>query len=321
MKKKLSIVYMGTPEFAVPPLKAIIDAGYPVSAVVTSPDKPAGRGKKIQASDVKIYAGSVGLKVIQPPNLKDPGFLEQLKSLNADLQVVVAFRMLPEQVWRMPPKGTINLHASLLPQYRGAAPINHVIMNGEKITGVSTFFINQDIDTGQIIRQKKVIIPENFTAGELHDVLMNEGARLIIETIELVEQDRVDPIPQGDLIKINEVLKPAPKIFREDCRIEWTHNVLRIYNFIRGLSPSPTAYAYLKGPEGKIPVKFFRAGYKSCSHNYNPGKVLIENRKEFYIAAPDGFIYPQLLQQAGKKPMDSGNFLNGIPDFDQYSFE
>jgi len=320
MKKNFTIVYMGTPRFAIAPLKAIMDAGYPVAAVITSPDKPAGRGRKMQSPELKVFSDSAGLKVIQPTNLKDPGFIAQLKSFRADLQVIVAFRMLPEQVWCIPQKGTINLHASLLPQYRGASPINHVILNGEKSTGLTTFFINKDIDTGNIILQKKVEIPKNFTAGDLHDLLMNEGAGLVVKTIELIERGPVKTTSQKDLIRPGEILKQAPKIIKDDCRIRWDTDTIRIYNFIRGLSPSPTAFACLSGPSGTINVRFFKAGYKLLPHNHPPGKIIVENRKEFSIAVPDGFIYPHLLQQAGKKRMDVKNFMNGIPDFDQYYF-
>jgi methionyl-tRNA formyltransferase len=207
---------MGTPGFAVGPLKALLNAHYEIAGVITAPDKPAGRGNKMQSSEVKLFADSIGLKVLQPANLKNTDFLEELKSMEGDLQVVVAFRMLPEQVWKIPPEGTINLHASLLPQYRGAAPINRVIMNGEKTTGVTTFFINNDIDTGKIILRKEVEIPEDFTAGDLHDVLMNEGAKLVVETVKIIEAGKVKEIPQEELIRLDEVLKPAPKIFKED---------------------------------------------------------------------------------------------------------
>jgi methionyl-tRNA formyltransferase len=321
MNKNLTIIYMGTPEFAVAPLRAISEAGYNVPVVVTSPDKPAGRGRKTQSSQVKLFAMEMGLQVLQPFNLKDPVFISQLKSYGADIQVVVAFRMLPEQVWSMPPKGTINLHASLLPQYRGAAPINHAIMNGEKRTGVTTFFINKDIDTGQIIMQKEVEIPDAFTAGDLHDELMKSGARLVVETLALIEKGNFNPIPQSDLIKHDQILKPAPKIFRDDCRINWNADVLKIYNMIRGLSPSPSAFAYLSGQSETMMIKFFRAGYKSGTHHFSPGTIVIENRSRFLIAVPGGFIIPQEIQPADRKRMDANSFMNGIRDFDKFHFE
>jgi len=210
MTKFPGIVYMGTPGFAVPPLKMLLDEGYPIRGVVTAPDKPGGRGNRLLTSEVKKFALSRNLKILQPANLKDPGFLAELSSLRADLQVVVAFRMLPEAVWRMPSRGTFNLHASLLPQYRGAAPINRVVMNGEKITGVTTFFINENIDTGRIIMQEKVSIPEHFTAGDLHDVLMVEGAELVLKTVQAIQNNDFREIPQEELVRPGEILKSAP---------------------------------------------------------------------------------------------------------------
>lgn len=320
MKKHLKIVYMGTPAFAVASLKAILEAGYHVPAVVTSPDKPAGRGRKIQPSDIKIFAQNSGLRVLQPVNLKDPSFIEELKSINPDLQLVVAFRMLPEIVWRLPRYGTINLHASLLPQYRGASPINHVIMNGEKVTGVTTFFIDEDIDTGRIILQREVGIPEDLTAGELHDILMNEGARLVVETLDLLKNEPVKTKLQKDLVKPGEVLKTAPKIFKEDCRIKWDRDPVTICNFIRGLSPSPAAFAELSGPTGNVTVRIFSAVYKIYHHNYTPGKIIVENRKEIAVAVQNGFVYPLILQQAGKNKMDRVDFINGMPALESFHF-
>src|SRR5471030_1888958 len=237
----MRIVFMGTPEFAVASLDALVKAGLEVVGVITAPDKPAGRGQKLSESAVKQYAVANGLKVLQPEKLKNPEFLEELKSLKADLQVVVAFRMLPEVVWNMPPRGTLNLHASLLPQYRGAAPINWAIINGEKESGVTTFFLKHEIDTGDILFTEKVTLNGHETAGELHDRLMNKGAGLLVKTVKGVESGRYSEHPQSQLIEGAE-LKHAPKIFKEDCLIDWNNTAENIYNKIRGLSPSPTAY-------------------------------------------------------------------------------
>src|ERR1700744_362662 len=237
----MRIVFMGTPEFAVASLDELIRSGCEIAGVVTAPDKPAGRGQKVNESAVKQYAVANGLKILQPSNLKDPEFLEELRSLNAELQVVVAFRMLPEEVWTMPAKGTINLHASLLPQYRGAAPLNWVLINGEKESGVTTFFLKHEIDTGDILFTEKVTLTGKETAGELHDRLMNKGAGLLVKTVKGIESGRYNEHPQSALLDGAE-LKHAPKIFKEDCEIDWTQPAESIYNKIRGLSPVPTPY-------------------------------------------------------------------------------
>jgi methionyl-tRNA formyltransferase len=242
----MKIVFMGTPQFAVTSLDALVKAGSDVVAVVTAADKPAGRGQKLSESAVKQYAVANGIRVLQPEKLKDPAFLEQLASLQADLQVVVAFRMLPEVVWNMPHKGTINLHASLLPQYRGAAPINWVLINGEKESGVTTFFLRHQIDTGNILFTEKVTLTGQETAGELHDRLMNKGAGLLVKTVKGVESGRYNEHPQSQLEEGVE-LRHAPKIFKEDCVIDWNQAAIAIYNKIRGLSPVPTAYTMLNG--------------------------------------------------------------------------
>jgi methionyl-tRNA formyltransferase len=321
MKMPLRIIYMGTPGFAVAPLKALMEAGYNIVAIITAPDKPGGRGKKLLSSEVKQFALKEFKKpvIIQPANLKDPVFLSELKTLKADLQVVVAFRMLPAQVWGMPPKGTINLHASLLPQYRGAAPINRVIINGEKSTGVTTFFINDDIDTGKIILQEKVEIPDTFNAGDLHDVLMREGAKLLVKTVKSIEIGSVKEINQEELVRNYKILKTAPKIFKEDCRINWNDDVKAIYNFIRGLSPYPTAYSELSGRGEKILLKIFNASCAVSSHSFPPGKIIVENRKKILIAVKNGFIFPEILQLAGKKQLDASNFINGFSELHYYS--
>ncbi|MCC8173403.1 MAG: methionyl-tRNA formyltransferase, partial [Odoribacter sp.] len=243
-KHNLRIIYMGTPDFAVYSLKRILEEGYQVVGVITNPDKPAGRGKKIQESPVKQFALQHGLNVLHPEKFKNLEFLQQLADLKADLQIVVAFKMLPEQVWNMPPKGTVNLHASLLPDYRGAAPINWAIMNGEKITGISTFLLNHQIDTGKIIFQQKVEISEEMTAGELHDILMKEGAEILIKTIEAISNNDYPQMEQENLLKGKTPIL-APKIFKEDMKIDWKKDIDTIYNHIRGLSPFPTAWTEL----------------------------------------------------------------------------
>ncbi len=260
---KLRIVFMGTPEFAVPSLNKLYEAGYDIAGVITAPDKPAGRGMKLSESAVKKYALEKNLKILQPAKLKDPGFIKELEALKADVQVVVAFRMLPEAVWNMPPLGTINLHGSLLPQYRGAAPINWAIINGEKETGVTTFKLKHEIDTGDILLQQKIKIEEDETAGSLHDKMMDVGADLLLQTINQLEQGTIKEVPQNSPFTIDHSPPPlAPKIFTEMCEINWNKNVKDIYNFIRGLSPYPAAFTYLNGKK----LKIFSAGKEVERH-------------------------------------------------------
>lgn len=297
---------MGTPQFAVASLDALITAGCDVIAVITAPDKPAGRGQKLNESAVKQYAIENGLKVLQPEKLKNPEFLDELRSLHADLQVVVAFRMLPEAVWNMPPKGTINLHASLLPQYRGAAPINWAIINGEKESGVTTFFLKHEIDTGDILFTEKVTLTGHETAGDLHDRLMNKGAGLLVKTVKGVESGRYNEHPQSALLEGME-LKHAPKIFKEDCLIDWLQPAESIYNKIRGLSPYPTAYTLLND---KI-LKIFGATYEITDPGVQPGGFLTDNKTYLKFAAPDGYVYLTDVQLEGKKQMDIAQFLRG----------
>jgi methionyl-tRNA formyltransferase len=297
---------MGTPQFAVASLDALIKAGSDIIAVVTAPDKPAGRGQKLNESAVKLYAVENGLKVLQPEKLKSPEFLEELKALNADLQVVVAFRMLPEAVWNMPPRGTINLHASLLPQYRGAAPINWVLINGEKESGVTTFFLKHEIDTGDILFTEKVTLTGDETAGELHDRLMNKGAGLLVKTVKGVESGRYNEHPQSALLEGVE-LKHAPKIFKEDCLINWQQSAESIYNKIRGLSPSPVAYTTLND---KI-LKIYSATYEVAEPGTQPGSFLTDNKTYLKFAAADGFVSVKDVQLEGKKQMDVKEFLRG----------
>lgn len=303
----MRIVFMGTPEFAVASLDELIQSGCDIVGVVTAPDKPAGRGQKINESAVKQYAVANNLKVLQPVKLKDEQFLEELRALKADLQVVVAFRMLPEVVWNMPPLGTINLHASLLPQYRGAAPINWVLINGEKESGVTTFFLKHEIDTGDILFTEKVTLTGRETAGDLHDRLMAKGAGLLVKTVKAVESGRFTENPQEQLTEGVE-LKHAPKIFKEDCNIDWNLPAEKIYNFIRGLSPHPTAYTTLND---KI-LKVFGAEYQLATDSGKPGEFFSDNRTFLKVSATDGFIHLTDVQLEGKKRMGIEEFLRGV---------
>lgn len=303
----MRIVFMGTPEFAVASLDALIQAGCDVVGVVTAPDKPAGRGQQISESAVKKYAVANGLKVLQPVKLKDEQFLEELRALNADLQVVVAFRMLPEVVWNMPRSGTINLHASLLPQYRGAAPINWVLINGEKESGVTTFFLKHEIDTGHILFTEKITLTGRETAGELHDRLMDKGAGLLVKTVKAVESGRYTENPQEHLTEGIE-LKHAPKIFKEDCNINWNQSAEKIYDFIRGLSPYPTAYTTLNDKM----LKVFGADYELANTGEQPGEFFSDNRTFLKVSATDGFVFLTDVQMEGKKRMGIAEFLRGV---------
>ncbi len=307
---QLRIIYMGTPEFAVLPLKRLVEAGYNVVAVITMPDKPVGRHHDVlQQSPVKQYAKSKSIPVIQPEKLKDEGFLNELRSYHADLQVVVAFRMLPEVVWAMPRLGTFNLHAALLPQYRGAAPINWAIINGEKETGITTFFLDHDIDTGQVIYRESVPIYEDDDAESVHDRLMVLGADLVVKTVSDVEQGIVKPIPQNELY-VDGVLHPAPKIFKDTCRIRWSELTPReVYNFVRGLSPYPAAWTTLDGAMLKI------YGTRMVSDialpDAAPGTIYIDGKSVFYVACRQGWIAIESLQLAGKRRMPVEDFLRG----------
>ena len=311
MENNIRIAYFGTPEFAASQLEAILKAGYEVAVVVTMPDKPAGRGRQIQYSDVKKTALEHGLPLLQPEKLKDPTFLEQLASYQANLFVVVAFRMLPAVVWQMPELGTFNLHASLLPQYRGAAPINFAIINGETETGLTTFFLNEEIDMGAVIMREKVGIRPDETAGELHDELMMLGNKLVVETIKKVEQGIVEPLPQEQLAE-GQSLKPAPKISKEFCNIDWDQDRLTIYNHIRGLSPYPAAHTQLISEMGeRIEMKVFSSEMEACHPDMPVGSVVTDNKKFLKIAIKDGFIHLTQVQQAGKKAMPIADFLRG----------
>lgn len=311
-KKDFKIIFAGTPDFAVESLKVLHESGYNIIAVMTAPDKPAGRGRKLQQSAVKKYALQNNLNILQPANLKNEVFISELKSLNADLQVVVAFRMLPEVVWSMPKNGTINLHASLLPQYRGAAPINHAIINGETETGVTTFFIEKEIDTGNIIAQKEVEILPDENAGKLHDKLMETGGQLIAETVEAIMNGTVKAISQKEFAE-NETLKSAPKIFKDDCKINWQQSVKKLHDFIRGLSPYPAAWTIITNVEDKpLTLKIYKAIPEPEKHTYDSGKILSDNKSFLKIAVKDGFINISELQIQGKKRMSVKDLLNGF---------
>ena len=311
MKKDIRIAYFGTPEFAASQLEAIIEAGYEVAVVVTMPDKPAGRGRKIQYSDVKKAALEHGLPLLQPEKLKDPVFLEQLASYHTNLFIVVAFRMLPAVVWQMPELGTFNLHASLLPQYRGAAPINFAIINGETETGLTTFFLNEEIDKGAVIMREKVAIRPDETAGELHDELMTLGNRVIVDTIRTIEAGDVKALPQDELSEA-QPLKPAPKISREFCNVDWSRDCQSVYNHIRGLSDYPAAHTMLLSEEGEtIEVKIFSSEIEPCQPQLPVGTIVTDNKRFLKVALVDGFIHLTRIQQAGKKSMTIEEFLRG----------
>jgi methionyl-tRNA formyltransferase len=300
----MKIVFMGTPDFAVASLDALVQANFDVVAVVTAPDKPAGRGQKLNESAVKKYAVEKGIPVLQPEKLKNPAFIDELRSYQADLQVVVAFRMLPEIVWNMPSKGTINLHGSLLPQYRGAAPINHAIINGEKESGVTTFFLKQEIDTGDIILSDRVPIADDETAGELHDNLMVVGANLLVKTLRAIEANKITEQPQPQ----NDDLKHAPKIFKEDCKIDWNSPAQTIHNLIRGLSPYPTAFTLLNEKN----LKVFKAEIEDKEPGIVAGGFLTDGKTYLKFAAKDGFIKLLDIQYEGKKRMLIEDFLRGM---------
>lgn len=304
--RDLRIVFMGTPHFAVHSLKTMVEAGYNIVGVVTAPDKPAGRGRKLQQSPVKEYALAQNLKILQPANLKSDDFLEELKSLHPNLQVVVAFRMLPKIVWNLPKAGTFNLHASLLPQYRGAAPINWAIINGERQTGVSTFFIDEKIDTGEMILQKPVEIEASETAGNLHDKLMTTGAHLILKTLEKIKEGSVKTIPQQETGE----LKTAYKLTKENTRIAWNWELNRIYNFIRGLNPVPVAWTFLQNGEQEIPMKIHSAKKVEKEHSLETGKLIVED-KQVKIAVSGGFLVLRDIQLPGKRKMAIKDLLNG----------
>ena len=336
-KKDMRIVFMGTPEFAVESLKALVEGGYNVVGVVTQPDKPVGRHQEtLQPPAVKVYAESVGLPVLQPIKMKDAEFLEQLRALNADLQVVVAFRMLPEVVWSMPRFGTFNVHAALLPQYRGAAPINWAVINGETETGVTTFFLDKDIDTGRIIKRKYFPIPDSANVEYVYDGLMRLGAELAIETIDLLCDKVADDFDADKILSVmNEIteaqdessdLRHAPKIFKETCEINWHQEAITIYNFVRGLSPYPGAWSKMvslddaAAPATKMVLKIFEVAKTEKAVIAEPGTFTVENKK-VYVNTNDFLLELKELQLSGKKRMDSRSFLNGFKQVEEYRLE
>ena len=303
---------MGTPDFAVQSLKAIVESGYNVVGVITAPDKPAGRGRKINQSAVKQYALQQELPLLQPVNLKSESFLEDLRAWDANLQVVVAFRMLPKQVWELPQYGTFNLHASLLPQYRGAAPINWAIINGEEKTGVSTFFIDEKIDTGEMILQKEVQIEKNESAGDLHDRLMDLGAHLVIQTLEQIKSGTVNAIPQSEIAP----LRTAYKLNRDNTRIDWNQSIDKVHNQIRGLSPYPAAWTTLNNDGEELKLKIYRVRKEEVAHRLEPG-TLSQADKQAKVAVIGGFLHLEELQLPGKRKMTIKELLNGFTFSDQ----
>ncbi len=305
--KDLRIVFMGTPEFAVNSLKAIIEAEYHVVGVITAPDRPAGRGRKLRESAVKTYALTQNLPVLQPTNLKSEEFQQELKALNPNIQVVVAFRMLPRAVWSLPEYGTFNLHASLLPQYRGAAPINWAIINGEKKTGVSNFFLDDKIDTGAMILQEEISIHESENLESLHDRLMDIGSRLVVRTLDDIANEKVEPTPQAE----SKDLKDAPKLTRENTKIDWNQPLENIYNLIRGLNPYPAAWCFLVNSLEEMQVKVYNIDMLTQEHHLPNGTVSIMDN-QIKVAAPGGFILIQEIQLPGKKKMSAKALLNGF---------
>ncbi|NLF41705.1 MAG: methionyl-tRNA formyltransferase [Bacteroidales bacterium] len=310
----MKVLFMGTPQFAQASLEAIINSGYQVPAVITVPDKPAGRGQKIQYSDVKKYALEKQIPIFQPENLRDPDFLNEIKSIKPDIAVVVAFRKLPKELWSLPSHGTFNLHASLLPQYRGAAPINRAVMNGESQSGVTTFFIDDNIDTGNVLFKETVAISYDDDAGTLHDKLMNVGSGLVLKTIEAIITGDCRITEQRSLLKEGEQLKPAPKIFKEDCRINWDKPAVEVYNHIRGLSPFPTAFCELsdKTLKENILLKVFKASIEEDLQGEKPGSISTDLKNYFKVSCSDRWICLKEVQAPGKKKMKIDEFLRGF---------
>ena len=304
--KELKIIFMGTPDFAVATLKVLVENNYNIVGVITAPDRPAGRGRKLNESAVKQYAKTQNLNILQPTNLKDEAFLNNVKTLNANLQIVVAFRMLPKVVWQMPELGTFNLHASLLPNYRGAAPINWAIINGETKTGVSTFFIDDNIDTGEMILQEKITIYQEDTARSLHDKLMALGSQLVLKTVKLIQQGAVKTIPQLD----SQNIKTAYKLHKDNCKIDWNESLTNIHNKIRGLSPYPGAWCNLINNKEALAIKIYKSDIEISQHSFNTGKIILSKQK-VKVAAKNGFIIIKEIQIPGKRSMDIQSLLNG----------
>jgi len=303
MNKDLKIVFYGTPEFAVPSLKILVENGWQVSGVVTAPDKPQGRGRKVNYSPVKEYAIEAGLRILQPTNLKSDEFQLELREINPDLQIVVAFRMMPVSVWSYPKLGTFNLHASLLPAYRGAAPINWAIINGEKETGLTTFFLQHEIDTGEVIFQEAEPIADQDNVGSLYERLMNKGGKLVLKTVEAIAENKVQTKPQI----YSENLPKAPKIFKEDCEIDWNKSAKEIYNFVRGLSPYPTAWSKIND----LVFKIYEVDFEIAKHNNPPAYLATDNKSHLKLACADGWILLEEIQLEGRKKMKVKEFLNG----------
>ena len=317
LKSDLRIVFMGTPDFAVESLRCLVEGGYNVVGVITMPDKPAGRGHKIQYSPVKQYALEHQLPLLQPEKLKEESFIEALRAWKADLQIVVAFRMLPEIVWAMPRFGTFNLHASLLPQYRGAAPINWAVINGETKTGITTFFLKHEIDTGEVIQQVAIPIADTDDVGIVHDKLMVLGGQLVIETVDAILNGTVKSIPQEEMI--TEELHPAPKIFKETCRIDWEKPLKQIYDFVRGLSPYPAAWTELQKPDGSVEMlKVYQTAQISETHQLPSGTLRTDSKTYLHVAVEGGFIAILSLQLPGKKRLKIDELLRGYKITDEF---
>ncbi|NNE33480.1 MAG: methionyl-tRNA formyltransferase [Winogradskyella sp.] len=304
--RDLRIVFMGTPDFAVATLKALVENNYNIVGVITAPDRPAGRGQKLRASAVKTFALENELNILQPKNLKSETFVKTLKGLDANLQIVVAFRMLPKVVWQMPEYGTFNLHASLLPQYRGAAPIHWAIINGESKTGVTTFFIDEKIDTGEIILTETVTIGDQTTVGELHDELMEIGSKVVIDTVKLIQTDSVST----EIQPTSKALKTAYKLNKDNCKIDWSQPLSQIYNKIRGLNPFPAAWCYLKNGKDTVAIKIYDISKSINDHNLADGTVVIDHNI-MKVACKDGFITIETIQLPGKRKMETKSLLNG----------
>ena len=317
--KDLRIVFMGTPEFAVASLKRLVEEGYNIVAVVTTPDKPAGRGQKLHESDVKVAARELGLPILQPEKLRDPEFVEAMQELKPDLGIVIAFRMLPEVIWAMPRLGTFNLHASLLPQYRGAAPINWAIINGEKETGITTFLLNHEIDKGAIIAQHTEPILAEDNIGTMYDKLMTKGCDLVVDTVEKIASGDFTAIEQMHIDEAT--LKPAPKIFKDDCRIDWSWEGERIVNFVRGLSPYPAAWSpmFVEGEE-RGSAKIFEVKFEPKQHAFEAGKIFSDGKESISVSCADGIIHILSMQLAGKKRMSNHDLLLGFRDIESYTF-
>jgi len=317
--KDLRIVFMGTPEFAVPSLRALVAGGYNVVAVVTAPDKPAGRGQKLHESDVKAAARELGLPILQPEKLKAPEFVEAMQALEPDLGIVIAFRMLPEVIWRMPRRGTFNLHAALLPQYRGAAPINWAIINGETETGVTTFLLNREIDKGAIIGQRRMPIGQRDTVGTMYDKLMKSGVGLVLETVDRIAAGEIAPVEQQ--FADESTLRPAPKIFKEDCAINWTQKGRKIVDFIRGLSPYPTAWTrMIREGAPETTAKIFSARFEPSDRPQPAGTLSVDRHDGLRAACADGWILVEELQIAGKRRMPVRDLLLGLREIEEYRF-